>query len=134
MRVHFSVVAVVAVLAGYSLLAPNVAQARLLRCKVEDAREPNAGTLETSEINQLSVGQEMLFDEVEGVLTMPGGIRWHFNQIQAGTAENDLIAIRTLAGPASIAQMIFRLRSWEPDLQFLFVFGWEVQSGRCRPF
>lgn len=115
-----------------ALIAP--AHARLLRCTVEDAREVVDGTLEPTKISEISIGHEMFFDEAENRLTLPGGISWFFDRIQDGSADNDLVALRVYQGPANAAVMTWRIRVWEPDLPFLFVYGAEVQSGQCKPF
>lgn len=73
------------------------------------------------------------FDSGSGVLRWEGGdLAWQYRTAQEASADNDLVAIRTLEGSASFVVNVLRIRPWQERSPFLLMEQDEMISGTCR--
>ena len=70
------------------------------------------------------------FDSRTGTY-VSGSIRWEFDVLQTGNAENSLKAIRVVKGPASVVVQYLSIETFQTN-NFLFVWNTEVWSGTCE--
>ena len=118
------------------------ASATLVRCKADEASTPlNTGSL--SDLSpwtkdELTTGIEFSFDSTSGLLrTHRQGAGqsqpMRFEVIQAGTQQNDLVAVSRRPCMAACPVDLFRVRVWRSPMTFVFVdSSGSVYTGRCH--
>ncbi len=114
------------------ILLGSAASASQFYCKVNSIQALSAsGTL--TENDMTKVDKDLLgtlsYDEDTGFLNV-GSIRWQLKTIQAGTAENSLLATRMIYGPARAVMQTLRIETFSTNA-FLFTWDGEVWTGTC---
>jgi hypothetical protein len=57
-------------------------------------------------------------------------INWQFSIVQKGDAENSMMALRLVEGPATKVLQTLQIKTYSKN-EFIYVFGAEVSAGYC---
>ena len=73
-----------------------------------------------------------VFDEVSGLLRKGSLDPEKFQLIQKGSYENSSIGLLKYNGIAASGVEVFRIKTWEKEMPFLFLDGYIVFTGNCK--
>jgi hypothetical protein len=125
----------IAVLAIVATTVPSHAVARIFSCEIAHAQTLlGDGSLGPSNMTEMFVERRSLvrFDEASGLLRFDGFEPEHFDIVQEGTSQSDLVAVRELRGPAAVVLRVLQIRTGQDAMPFSFSSEVDRYSGTCH--
>lgn len=120
-------------LAAAVCFAPFDAWPATYVCKVTDTVRWDGPSFSKDPWEQVLKDTEMRFDDATGILSK-GSNTWEFRIVQRHSEVNDLVAIRTIRGPARYVVEAFRVRGWDKARKgshFLYFQQDSMLTGTC---
>ena len=125
-------------LAVLMLMWSGDAQADLFKCSINEVKQlGEAGELEETDWTKSlkKFTPHIVFDSDNSTMRHRKNVTWDdqkFEIIQKGSSQNSLIAIRSFRGVARTVFSLFRVKTWDSGLPYLFIEDDSVYNGNCE--
>tara|TARA_R110000765_G_scaffold243110_1_gene345525 strand:+ start:32 stop:427 length:396 start_codon:yes stop_codon:yes gene_type:complete len=110
------------------------AKADLFICSINEVKQlRESGKLEETDWTKglKKITPHIVFDSDNALMRKSKNVQ-KFEIIQKGSSQNSLIATRSFKGLARIVFSLFKVKTWESGLPYLFIEDNSVYTGNCE--